>query len=57
MLAMKNKLNKELAVCGFSAVKTLEKNNSGVCILLRNAHLFLAVFAKFSQNGKPLTMS
>lgn len=24
---MKNKLNKELAVCGFSAVKTLEKNN------------------------------
>ena len=28
MLAMKNKLNKELAVCGFSAVKTLEKNNS-----------------------------
>lgn len=25
---MKNKLNKELAVCGFSAVKTLEKNNS-----------------------------
>lgn len=24
---MKNKLNKELAVCGFAAVKTLEKNN------------------------------
>ena len=24
---MKNKLNKELAICGFSAVKTLEKNN------------------------------
>ena len=25
---MKNKLNKELAVCGFAAVKTLEKKDS-----------------------------
>lgn len=54
---MKNKLNKELAVCGFSAVKTLEKNNPDKIRRLyftqERAPLFGGLCKKLSKRKAP----
>lgn len=54
---MKNKLNKELAVCGFSAVKTLEKNNNDKIRRLyftqERAPLFGGLCKKLSKRKAP----
>lgn len=54
---MKNKLNRELAVCGFSAVKTLEKNNSEKIRRLyftqERAPLFGGLCKKMSKRKAP----